>query len=93
MPVPEHEAEGECLREQFGRSNNGDVQSLNNNQMEIPAMLLIKRLTVLTLTGLLVFLMGCGDDGPLGNNAPQGRPEWMKKKSDNPQPSEAPQKQ
>jgi hypothetical protein len=29
---------------------------------------------------LALLVVGCGGDGPLGNNAPQGRPDWMKKK-------------
>ena len=35
---------------------------------------------LLTLTAILlgsVTLTGC-DEGPYGNNAPQGRPDWMK---------------
>jgi hypothetical protein len=50
-----------------------------------------KHLAALGLIGFMAFLMGCGSEGPLGNNAPQGRPDWMKK--DNPPPPAAPQKQ
>jgi len=45
---------------------------------------------------LALFLIGCGNEGPLGNTPPQGRPEWMKKKEAapaEPAPAEAPQKQ
>lgn len=51
----------------------------------------IQPISALCLIGFLAFLTGCGSDGPLGNNAPQGRPEWMKK--DNTPPPPAPQKQ
>jgi hypothetical protein len=54
-------------------------------------MFTIKRAAAFLLIGVLAFLMGCGSEGPLGNNAPQGRPEWMKK--DNSPPPASPQKQ
>ncbi|MGZ8249244.1 MAG: hypothetical protein ACXWUF_14560 [Methylomagnum sp.] len=47
-------------------------------------MLVIKQLTALSLVGYLVFLIGCGSEGPLGNTPPQGRPDWMKKDSSPP---------
>jgi len=56
-------------------------------------MQMTKRLTVLLMTSLLLVLMGCGEEGPLGNNAPQGRPDWMKKKSDTPAAPAQPQRQ
>jgi predicted small lipoprotein YifL len=48
---------------------------------------------VVLLTSLLALMAGCGGEGPMGNNAPQGRPDWMKKKSDSAQPAQAPQQQ
>ena len=53
-------------------------------------MITIKRSLVFSIVGLMVFLIGCGSDGPLGNNAPQGRPEWMKKKDNAPTPPAPP---
>ncbi|MGZ8243759.1 hypothetical protein [Methylomagnum sp.] len=54
----------------------------------------IKRAAAFGLMGILMFtMMGCGSDGPLGNNAPQGRPDWMKKSETPPQAPAAPQKQ
>ncbi len=32
------------------------------------------------LIALLLSLSGCGEEGPLGNTPPQGRPDWMKDK-------------
>jgi hypothetical protein len=56
-------------------------------------MMKTKHVAALGLTGCLAFLVGCGSgEGPLGNNAPQGRPEWMKKDNPPPPPA-APQKQ
>jgi hypothetical protein len=46
-------------------------------------MVTIKRSAAWAAIGVLaVFMFGCGNEGPLGNTPPQGRPEWMKK--DNP---------
>lgn len=54
----------------------------------------IKRAAAFGLMGLLVSTMlGCGSEGPLGNNAPQGRPDWMKKPENSPTPPAEPQKQ
>lgn len=55
-------------------------------------MFKVKRAVALSLIGFLVFLTGCGNEGPLGNTPPQGRPDWMKKDSSSPPPS-APQQQ
>ena len=58
-----------------------------------------KYLIGLVLSSLALAFVGCGGEGPLGNNAPQGRPEWMKemekKKAAQSVPAqpEAPQKQ
>lgn len=46
----------------------------------------IKRALVFVSAGFLAFLIGCGNEGPLGNNSPQGRPEWMKKDNTAPPP-------
>lgn len=55
-----------------------------------------KCLLGLILSCLALSVVGCGDEGPLGNTPPQGRPDWMKKKeTTQPAPAqpEAPQKQ
>jgi predicted small lipoprotein YifL len=33
-----------------------------------------------SIIALLLSLAGCGEEGPLGNTPPQGRPDWMKDK-------------
>ncbi len=56
--------------------------------------MLKKSLVGLVLLSLIGAVAGCGKEGPLGNNEPQGRPDWMKKKETSaPAQPEAPQKQ
>ena len=46
----------------------------------------------LVFVTLLGFLTGCGNEGPLGNTPPQGRPDWMKKDNPAPPPPGEPQR-
>ncbi len=47
----------------------------------------------LVLACLALAVIGCGDEGPLGNTPPQGRPDWMKKDNTPPATPDSPRKQ
>jgi hypothetical protein len=56
-------------------------------------MYLKKALALTGLVGSILVVCGCGGEGPFGNNAPQGRPDWMKKDAAKSPPADAPKQQ